>query len=136
MNRLCIPTLTYNEYVFCGEGVFRDLQIERGGAFPDPARGVVMGAVAGAVVAAVLSSVSDGYAAQMGAHSDEDQPLVFLHALLVVLGVAQGCDVDGDLCVDLLLCPVPDKEGLSSPLEGHVLTLWDFFQLDFNLGHG
>lgn len=79
--------LTNNKEFICGEVVFWDFQVEGGGAFPDATRGVIVGSVAGAVVAAKLASVGDGNASKVGAHADEDQPVVFLDTLLVVLGV-------------------------------------------------
>ena len=81
-----------------------------------------MAAVAGAVVASELSGVSDGDAAEVGAHAEDDKPLGVFHALAVGLGVAQGRRVNGGLGLDLGGGSVADKQGLASPLEGHVLT--------------
>ena len=38
--------------------------------------------------------------------------------------------------LNLLSSPVSDEEGLASPLEGHVLALWDVSKLHLNLGQG
>lgn len=62
---------------------------------PDAARSVVVRTVAGAVVASEVSGVGDGDATQVGANSDNHGPLVLLHTLVVVLGVAQVSDGDG-----------------------------------------
>ena len=67
-----------------------DLEVERSGALPDSAAGVVMAAVAGAVVTSELSGVGDGDAAEVGAHAEDDQPLGVLDTLGVRLGVPQG----------------------------------------------
>jgi len=55
--------LTNNEEAIFHELVGRDLKVERGRAFPDSARSVVVGAVAGAVVAAEVAGICDGNAA-------------------------------------------------------------------------
>jgi hypothetical protein len=45
------------------------LQVKWCRSFPNPARGVVVGAVAGTVVAAKLTRIRDGHAAKMSAHA-------------------------------------------------------------------
>lgn len=82
------------------------LKIEGGGALADASGGVVVGPVAGAVVAAEVAGVGDGYATQVGAHPDDDQPLGVLGALLVGLRVAQLVEGHGLLCRDFVRCPV------------------------------
>jgi len=110
------------------------LEVKRSGSLPDPAGGVVVGAVAGTVVATELAGVSDGHATQVGAHSENDEPLCVLDSLLVSLGVPQGGGVHGTALGDFLCGSVPDEEGLASPLEGHVLALRDISQLDLDRG--
>ena len=99
-----------------------DLEVERRGSLPDSAAGVVMAAVAGTVVAPELASVSDGDTSQVGAHAEDHQPLGVLDTLGVRLGVPQGGGVARHLGLDLRGSPVPDEQGLASPLEGHVLA--------------
>ncbi|TNN65384.1 hypothetical protein EYF80_024420 [Liparis tanakae] len=113
-----------------------NLQVEGGGAFPDAARGVVVGAVTGAVVTAVVAGVGDGHAAQMRAHAEDDDPAGVLDPVFVVLGVAQLGQVHAGFRGDLLLRAMADKQRLASPLEGHVLAFGDVAQLDFDLGQG
>ena len=45
--------------------------------------------VARTIIAAKRAGVSDGHAAQVGAHAEEDEKLWILDALVVGLGVAQ-----------------------------------------------
>lgn len=70
------------------------LQVQRGGSLADSAGRVVVRPVTGTVVAPEVPGVGDGHATQMGAHTDNDQPLGVLRALVVVLRVAQS--VHGD----------------------------------------
>ena len=95
-----------------------------------------MGAVARTVVASIVSCVGNGHAPQMGAHTKDNDPLGVLHPLLVVLGVTQLSQVDALLCGDLLLCAVAYEQGFPSPLEGHILALWNIGQLDLDFGQG
>merc|ERR1719422_207630 len=128
--------LTNNKETLLGEFVVRNLKVERSGALPDSAAGVVMTAVAGAVVTTKLSGVGDGDAAEVGAHAEDHQPLGVLDTLGVRLGVPQGGGVTRHLGLNLRGGPVSDEQGLASPLEGHVLTLGDVPQLDLDLGEG
>ena len=59
--------LTDDQLAVLGEVVLGDLEVEGGGAFPDAARDVVVGAVAGAEPAAVVAGLADGHTTQMGA---------------------------------------------------------------------
>ena len=81
-----------------------------------------MASVTGTIVATKLSSIGDGDTAQVGAHTQDDKPLWVLDTLRVRLGISQGGGVTRDLSLDLSGGPVPDKQGLASPLEGHVLA--------------
>ena len=47
-----------------------------------------MAAVAGAVVASELSGVGDGDTAEMGADTEDDQPLGLLHTLAISLRIS------------------------------------------------
>lgn len=58
----------------------------------------------------------------MCAHAHQHQPLVLLHALVVVLGVPQGGDADTLLLGDLLLRSVPARQ-LSTGKKGFELAL-------------
>ena len=57
--------LTDNQLAIVGEVVGGDLEVQRGGSFPDAARDVVVGTVAGAEPAAVVAGLADGHATQM-----------------------------------------------------------------------
>ena len=81
--------LADDDQAFLGELVLGNLEVQRRGPLPDPARAVVVRAVARAIVAAEGPGVSDGDAAQVGAHAEEDEKLWILDALVVGLGVAQ-----------------------------------------------
>ena len=59
------PRLTDNQLAVVGEVVRGDLEVERGGAFPDAARDVVVGAVAGAEPTAKVAGLADGHATQV-----------------------------------------------------------------------
>ena len=74
------------------------------------------------IVSSKLSGVGDGDTSEMGADTKDDQPLSVLDTLAVVLGVSQGGGVNGNALLDFLGCSVADKQGLASPLEGHVLA--------------
>lgn len=95
-----------------------------------------MGAVAGAVVTPIVASVGNGHAAQMRADSEDDDPAWVDDSVLVVLGVSQLANVHRLLGGYLLLRAVAHKQGLASPLEGHVLAFGDVAQLDLDLGEG
>lgn len=64
-----------------------------------------MAPVAGAVVASEVAGVGYRDAAQVGAHSDDHEPLGLDRALVVVLWVAQGFDCHGLFGGDLGCCP-------------------------------
>ena len=81
--------LADDDEAFLGELVLGNLEVQRRGPLPDPARAVVVRAVARAIVAAERAGVSDRDAAQVSAHAEEDEELGVLGALLVGLGVPQ-----------------------------------------------
>jgi len=62
-----LPSLTDNKLVALAKVVGGDLEVERGGAFSDAARDVVVGTVAGTEPATVLAGLADGNATQVGA---------------------------------------------------------------------
>merc|ERR1719398_543591 len=84
---------TNNDQTLLRELVVWDLQVKRCRTLTDSAAGVIMASMAGAVVASKLSSVSNGDAAKVGAHAQDDQPLSFLHPLSVRLGVPKSSRV-------------------------------------------
>ena len=47
-----------------------------------------MAAMAGTIVATKLSGISDGDTAQVGADTEDDQPLGFLHTLAISLRIS------------------------------------------------
>merc|ERR1712055_603484 len=65
------------------------LEVHGGGALTDATRGVVMGSVTGAVVPTKVPGLSDGYATQMGADTDNDQEVGVLYPIQIVLGVTK-----------------------------------------------
>jgi hypothetical protein len=62
-----------------------------------------------------------------GRHTQHDEPLRLLDAVLVGLGVAEGGDVDLVGLVNLLLGTVADEDGLASPLDDDLM--FSFHQL-------
>lgn len=72
----------------------------------------------------------------MSAHADDDHPGGIDDAVFVVLWVAELRQVDLGLGRDLLLGSVANEQGLSSPLERHVLPFGDIAQLDLDFGQG
>merc|ERR1711868_264901 len=126
--------LTNNQQTLLRRFIERNLKVKRSWTLPDSSAGVIMTSVARTIVSSKFSSVGDGDTSEMGADSEDDQPLGVLHTLAVVLGVSQGGWVHGNTVLNLLGCSVTNKQGLASPLECHVLAFWDISQLDFNLG--
>lgn len=86
------------------------------------------------VVSSVVSGVGDGHTTQMGAHTEDDDSAGVNHSILVMLRVTKLRDIHACLCCNFLLRAVTDKQGLSSPLEGHVFAFGDVSELDLNLG--
>ena len=98
-----------------------------------------MAAVAGTIVTSELSSIGDGDTAKVGADTEDDQPLGFLHTLGVSLRISVNINVDTLIKYSDLISPkgcgvyslaicnlasgsVSDEQRLSTPFEGHVLT--------------
>ena len=71
------------------ENVSTNLKVKRSWTLPDSSAGVIMTSMARTVVSSKFSGVSDGDTSEMGADSEDDQPLGVLHTLAVVLGVSQ-----------------------------------------------
>ena len=65
----------YHQSAIVDELVLWDLEVVRRWAFAYPAGRVVMGTVAWAEPPSIVTSVRDRYAAEMGAHTDDHQPL-------------------------------------------------------------
>jgi hypothetical protein len=57
--------LTNNQLVVIGDFVLGDLEVQRGGAFPDAARDVVVRTVAGAEPTAEVAGLADGHATKV-----------------------------------------------------------------------
>ena len=84
--------LTDNQLAVVGEVVRRDLEVERGGSFPDAARDVVVGAVAGAEPSAVVAGLADGHATQVCADAWSG-PLVILPSSPIACQPAASEDI-------------------------------------------
>merc|ERR1712062_364742 len=125
LSKYIFSQLTHNNCALLRELVVGDLQVKRCRTLANSATGVIMASVARAIVASELSSVGDGHTTKVGADAQDDQPLGVLNALGVGLGVPEGGGVHGGHVGDLLGGPVPDEQGLATPLKGHVLALGD-----------
>lgn len=95
-----------------------------------------MGTVAGAIVASKVARICNWYATKMCADAEHDEPLLALASHLVSLWITQLTYVHRLLGRNFVGGAMSHKEGLATPLEGHVLAFWDVGQLDFNLGQG
>src|SRR3954463_1333186 len=106
------------------KSVGRDGQIRRRGPLADAARGIVLRAVAGTKEAVVIAFMGDRDAAQMGADTDNDQPLIvaFLDPRRIGLRVGQARDIDLLGFLDLLLAAVADVDRLAAPKHLDVLA--------------
>ena len=93
--------LANNDNVIVHEFIIGNLEVERGGSFPDATRCVVMGSVAGAIVTSELSRIGNRNASQVGAHAQDDEPLRVGGALRVGLGVSETRNVHGGLSCNL-----------------------------------
>src|SRR6516162_239230 len=121
------------------ELVGRHREVERCRAQADAARGIVLRTVAGAEPAAELPARIGGRgaerdAAEMGADADDDQPVLFLHALGVGLPVAQLRDIDGLGFLNLLRRAMGDEDRMAAP--HHLDALADLDLADIELGGG
>lgn len=126
--------LSHNDCLVIREFIERNLQVKRSRSLPYSSWSIIVGAMARTVVASEVSGVGDGHTTQMGAHAKDNDPAGVNHSILVMLGVPQLPEIHRRLCGDFLLCAVPDKQGLSPPLEGHVFAFGDVTELDLNLG--
>jgi hypothetical protein len=72
--------LSDDQLALLGEVVLGDLEVEGGGAFPDAAGDVVVGAVAGAEPTAVVAGLADGDTTQVGADACCGRVSGWLHA--------------------------------------------------------
>jgi hypothetical protein len=70
----------------------------------------------------------------VGANAEHDEPLRFLDAGVVGLGIAKALPVYLARLVDLPLRAVPNEHGLAAPLDDHVLALWNARELHLHLG--
>lgn len=60
-----LPSLSNNDTILLREIILGDLQVQRRGPLPRPARDVVVGAVAGAEPASEIAGFADGDAAEV-----------------------------------------------------------------------
>ena len=102
-----------------------------------------------AIIPSEIPGVSNGYAAQMGAHPQHDQPIGLLHPLVIMLWVPQAPHIDALLRRNLLWSPMPDEQRFTynstvtprvatrtlntSPLESNRLPFRNISQLDLDL---
>jgi len=107
------------ELVLFQEAVRRHLQVEGRWALADPPRDVIMRAVAWAEPAAKVSRIWEWDAAQVGAHTNDNQPLRVLDTLSILLRVAEGGNIDAVGQLDVILCSSPDEDWLAPPLNSH-----------------
>ena len=120
------------------------LKVEWSRTLPNPAAGVVMTAVAGTIVTSELSGVGDGDTSEVGADTEDDQPLGLLHTLAVSLRISININIDirteefdlispecsgihGLAIRDLGCGSVSDEERFAAPFEGHVLAWREMF---------
>mmetsp|Transcript_35826 Transcript_35826/g.53961 ORF Transcript_35826/g.53961 Transcript_35826/m.53961 type:complete len:319 (-) Transcript_35826:46-1002(-) len=95
---------------------------------------IVVGTVARAEVAAPVASIRLRDAAQVSAHTDDDEPLLLLATLGVSGRVAHGRS-DGIVLLGAgnhLGSSSADEDGLGSPLHDEVLTLTDRAEVDLD----
>ena len=95
---------------------------ERRRPLADPARGVVVRAVARAEPPVVVAGLVDRDAAEVRAHAKHDQGLWALHAVEVVLRVAQFGEVHVRGLGDLILGARPNEDWLAPPLNRDALA--------------
>ena len=81
-----------------------------------------------------IARLTGGHAAQVRAHAEHDEPLRFLHAVVVGLRIAKNLPIDLARLVDLVLRAMADEDGLPAPLYDRVHALRDAPQLHFDLG--
>ena len=122
--------LAYEHLVIFQETVGGDLQVVWGRALADSPRDVVVRTVARAEPATKVSRVGEGNATKMSADTDNHQPLWVLHAHSVFLRVAQRCNIHAVGQLDVILCPSPDEDWLSTPLDSHCGAGLDAGQID------
>ena len=104
------------------EAVLRHFQVQRGGALANAPRRIVMRAVAWAEPAIVLTLARQRYAAEVGADTENDEPLLVHDALRVRLRVTKGLGVNRHCGCDLIRVAVPHKDGLVPPLHRETVT--------------
>jgi hypothetical protein len=126
--------LTDNELASI-ELVRRELEVKRSRALADAARGIVVRAVARAEPAAELTSARNRDTTQVGANSEDNEPLrVALDSVKVSLGILQRRDVNVGFGLNFRLGSVADEYGLSTPLNSEGGALCD--AADVKLGGG
>ena len=72
-----------------------------------------MATVARTIITVVIAFVGDGYAAEMCADTDYNQPFAVWCALLISLGITELGNIDGTFMFDFRLGSVTNKNGLA-----------------------
>ena len=109
--------------VLIQEGVGRQLQVLRSGSLSHASSIVIVWSVARAEVATIASCIWLWNAAQVGAHTNANQPLWFLAPLCICGRISHGWGnrIILPCCSNLLRCALADKHRLGTPLHGEVL---------------
>lgn len=118
--------------VFFHKAIARDFEIERGRTLANAARNVVVGAVARAEPAVIITRVGDRHATEMSTDAQDDEPLGFLHAVVVCLRVSELYTVIRGGERDLIFGAVANEDGLAAPLDGGGLTQGDGAEVDLD----
>jgi len=112
-----ITPLTNNNLPILGEIIRRNLQVERRRPLSYAPRDIVVRAMARTEPATKVARLANGHAAQVRADTQHDEPLGLLHALRVLLRVAQGLPLGVFGFLDLAVGAVADEDGLAAPLD-------------------
>lgn len=67
-----------------------------------------------------VPGLANRHTTQMGAHAQHDEPLGFLDAVLIGLGIAEGLNVDRAGVLNLGFGAVSDEDGLAAPLDDYL----------------
>lgn len=109
--------LSNNQTLLGREIISRHLQIQRRGPLPRPPTDIVMTPMARAEPAPEITRLANRHTAQVCADAHHDEPLGFLDAVFVGLGVAEGFDLDGAGVFDFGFGAVADEDGFAAPLD-------------------
>ena len=111
--------LAYEHLVIFQETVGGHLEVERRRSLADPPGDVVVGTVAWAEPAAKVSRIWEWDAAQVGAHTNDNQPLRVLDTHRILLWITERCDVNTVGQLHIVFSPAPDENWLAPPLYSH-----------------